>query len=144
MNRAWSPILLVVLNGENVLFPVSQQASTPDNLVSRDRVGSPVPLSNPSIFHVQAESSACSPVPLFPPVFRDDVHLLYTAENLGSRDRFGSPVPRSNPLILHVQAESGACPPAPHRCPYIVPSIAISRNCITMVFTTESSPAQGR
>ena len=82
--------------------------------------------------------------------------FLFTPENLVSRHGFGSPVPRQ-PAHLHTQAESGAysrdSSRVPRRRPFSylsrnTPSgqsrVIRSRNCVPMVFTAESPPAQGQ
>ena len=53
INRVRLPILLVVSQTVKIVFSLSSLA--PENLVSRDRFGSPVP-RQPAHLHIQAES----------------------------------------------------------------------------------------
>ena len=76
-------------------------------------------------------------------------------ENLVSRDGLSRPVPRQ-PAHLHTQAESGAylrkfLPSSAAASIYetairqrVSPEFIGSRNCVPMVFTAESPPAQGQ
>ena len=88
------------LNRENEYFNISLSAFTPENLVSRDGFGSPVP-RQPAHLHIQAESDAY--LHGIPPEFRCGVHLfIYTAirhhrvspEFMGSRNCVPMPFSR--------------------------------------------------
>ena len=113
INRVRLPILLVVSRtGKNniPLYPFA-----PENLVSRDGFGSPVP-RQPAHLHCMATHIARVwinriTLPILLVVgYTEKMNISlspFAPENLVTRDRFGSPVPRP-PAHLHIQAESQA------------------------------------
>ena len=70
INRVRLPILLVVSSTGKM--NISPSPFAPENLVSRDGFGGPVP-HPPAHLHTQAESGAYLQFGI-PPVFRDGVH----------------------------------------------------------------------
>ena len=81
INRVRLPILLVGSSTGNINIPLSPFA--PENLVSRDGFGSPVP-RQPAHLHTQAESGACLLKGSLPSSAAASIYLLKPSYVIGS------------------------------------------------------------